>query len=304
MNNKDISKQGYKNNSPYRNSPYLFINSPEGVITMNNVDKPLLVKDLEYNETKVLKPNSGNHTFKGTNMLEIPLNNNYENNKDMNMFNNPSNKKLWKELFDRAKMKMGGYAMPNEIIEKTITDYTKKKGGFIIDLNYGKRLPFLENKQDGGEVNEPNTNDFSPQVQNKNGSTFEDWIASAITNEALPENIKDELDYFKRDEKSRSKLNTDYAKKYMPDVYAYWQDNNTSVPVINDFETRKVTEDRGGVKMQYGGYTSQNDYVANKQMQTSNNYTQGTRIRYKSGGTIKEGVIKSYNSQTGKIQLY
>ena len=44
--NNDVSKQGYKFNSPYRNHPYLVIDSKEGVITMDGVNKTLVVTDV------------------------------------------------------------------------------------------------------------------------------------------------------------------------------------------------------------------------------------------------------------------
>lgn len=53
-----ISELGYKDNSPYKNAKQLPIYSPNGTITMNNVSKPLMVTDIDNNETRILNPNS------------------------------------------------------------------------------------------------------------------------------------------------------------------------------------------------------------------------------------------------------
>jgi len=68
MNNqKDISKQGYKRNSPYKDKPYLDIHTPNGIIDMTDVDIPLLANNV------VLEPNSGLHKFDIDMVREIPL---------------------------------------------------------------------------------------------------------------------------------------------------------------------------------------------------------------------------------------
>lgn len=71
--NYDKSKQGYKDNSPYKNNKSNDIESPTGKITMDNVSVPLIVKDLDYNEQRILKPNSGVHQFKGNRFRETKL---------------------------------------------------------------------------------------------------------------------------------------------------------------------------------------------------------------------------------------
>lgn len=40
---------------------------------MDNVSIPLIVKDLDYNEQYILKPNSGIHQFKGTRFRESKI---------------------------------------------------------------------------------------------------------------------------------------------------------------------------------------------------------------------------------------
>src|SRR6478736_2065317 len=68
------SVMGYANNSPYRNSPYLDIETPEGLITMENTDIDLLGVD-NTGHAKVMKANSKNpYKFPGNKVKEIPLN--------------------------------------------------------------------------------------------------------------------------------------------------------------------------------------------------------------------------------------
>ena len=64
---KDISRQGYKDNSPYKDRPYLDIHTPNGIIDMTDVSIPLLANNV------ILQPNSGLHKFDETMIREIPL---------------------------------------------------------------------------------------------------------------------------------------------------------------------------------------------------------------------------------------
>jgi hypothetical protein len=67
------SKLGYSKRSPYRDSPYLDIFTPEGTIDMSNTDIPLMATD-ETGYSKLLQPYSGMHQFNGTNVREVPYN--------------------------------------------------------------------------------------------------------------------------------------------------------------------------------------------------------------------------------------
>ncbi len=71
---EDISRQGYKDDSPYRNNPSNTIyGTPEGTsITMDNVSKRLYATDNEGN-SQILEPNSGVHYFPGSIVKEIPM---------------------------------------------------------------------------------------------------------------------------------------------------------------------------------------------------------------------------------------
>lgn len=64
---KDISKHGYKDDSPYKDRPYLDIHTPNGIIDMTGVSIPLLANNV------ILGPNSGLHKFDTTMVREIPM---------------------------------------------------------------------------------------------------------------------------------------------------------------------------------------------------------------------------------------
>ena len=69
-----ISKLGYSRFSPYRNSPFLDIKSPNGLIDMSNTDIPLLGIGLQTGTKKLLPPVSGVHSFPGNKEIrEIPI---------------------------------------------------------------------------------------------------------------------------------------------------------------------------------------------------------------------------------------
>jgi hypothetical protein len=69
----DISKQGYKDNSPYRNNPFNIIQgTSQGTpITMDGVSQRLYATDGQT--SKILEPNSGKHFFSGPVVKEIPI---------------------------------------------------------------------------------------------------------------------------------------------------------------------------------------------------------------------------------------
>lgn len=63
------SQLGFSVGSPYRNNPYLKINTPDGKITMDNTDIPLFAHD-ELGNAKYMAPYSGEHTFPGKQVYE------------------------------------------------------------------------------------------------------------------------------------------------------------------------------------------------------------------------------------------
>lgn len=64
---------GYAENSPFRNAPYLDIQTPEGLITMENTPHDLLGID-NLGNVQMMKANTKNpYKFKGTQVREIPL---------------------------------------------------------------------------------------------------------------------------------------------------------------------------------------------------------------------------------------
>lgn len=72
------SIMGYAHNSPFRNNPFLDINTPEGLITMENTPIDLLGIDNLGNTKKMKAGSKKQYKFPGTMVREIPLNNPYQ----------------------------------------------------------------------------------------------------------------------------------------------------------------------------------------------------------------------------------
>jgi hypothetical protein len=67
----DKSVMGYRDDSPYKNEPYLDINTPTGEIDMSETGVSL------YANGKLLKPYSGKHKFNTSKVREVPVNNSW-----------------------------------------------------------------------------------------------------------------------------------------------------------------------------------------------------------------------------------
>ena len=68
MNKKeDISRMGYRDDSPYREEPFLDINTPSGMIDMSQTGIPLFANG------QLLPPYSGQHNMGTTNVREVPV---------------------------------------------------------------------------------------------------------------------------------------------------------------------------------------------------------------------------------------
>ena len=106
----DIQKQGYKDNSPYRNRRYIDIYSNN--ITMDGVSQPLRVKT-DRGEERILEPNSGEYYFPGANVVrEMPL-------RDTPLYFSPSSRGL-------TKYQTGGflpmYEEGGDVSEENVTE--------------------------------------------------------------------------------------------------------------------------------------------------------------------------------------
>lgn len=66
------SKYGYKSQSPYRNSPYLDIHTPQGTITMEDVPHDIIGITPE-GEVQYMKANSGDYRFNSSKVREYPV---------------------------------------------------------------------------------------------------------------------------------------------------------------------------------------------------------------------------------------
>ncbi len=64
---------GYAENSPYRNAPYLDIQTPEGLITMENTPIDLMGIDNLGNVKKMKAKSKNPYKFPGTQVREIPM---------------------------------------------------------------------------------------------------------------------------------------------------------------------------------------------------------------------------------------
>lgn len=72
------SLMGYASNSPYRNNPYLDINTPEGLITMENTPVDLVGIDNLGNIKKMKAGSKKQYKFPGNQVREIPVGNPYQ----------------------------------------------------------------------------------------------------------------------------------------------------------------------------------------------------------------------------------
>ena len=72
MDKKTKSEMGYRDDSPYRNEPFIDINTPNGLIDMSNTGRRLKATDSEGN-TKILERYSGMHQFEPGIVREEPV---------------------------------------------------------------------------------------------------------------------------------------------------------------------------------------------------------------------------------------
>ncbi len=101
-------------------------------------------------------------TVNGDLIIEQKLNNLNDNNMIDIKKDKPTDSILWNTIFNKNKLKHGGYMHPEEIINNSITEYTKKKGGWI-----------LSKYQDGGKINK----DVAPDP---NGGNYESYVKPPV----------------------------------------------------------------------------------------------------------------------------
>ena len=78
---RSINKLGYKDISPYKDSPYLDIHSPSGAITMKGVSTPLLAIT-DQGERRMMYPGE-EHQFNSKLIREIPMRRYYQGGGEM-----------------------------------------------------------------------------------------------------------------------------------------------------------------------------------------------------------------------------
>ncbi len=154
MNN--ISKLGYSRYSPYRNSPFLDIKSPSGLIDMSNTDIPLLGIGLQTGVIKPLLPGTGLHSFPGDKVIrEIKL-------PKIEFQYGGSTPQEWekqirdveKEIGDPSKWTMKEYNKLQDILNqykfwrqntkegKAVIDYSNEPNEYIVPLPMHLRKSF------------------------------------------------------------------------------------------------------------------------------------------------------------------
>lgn len=101
---QSINKLGYKDISPYKNSPYLDIQSPSGAITMKGVSTPLLAIT-DQGERRMMYPGE-EHQFNSKLIREIPMRRYYQGGGEMQEA----------QMQEMAQQQQSGQPQPGEII--------------------------------------------------------------------------------------------------------------------------------------------------------------------------------------------
>lgn len=91
-----------------------------------------------------------------------------------------------------------------------------------------------------------------------------------------------------------------YSNQYDSDYGQYTQSNTPINPKLGSIDYYKQVMQSGGRISRF----NQLDNEMNKVNQDKPKYQTGQRIKYKMGGNIKEGVVKSYDKSNGNITLY
>lgn len=268
-----ISKLGYKNNSPFKDYNKLNINSPNGIINMDNVDKRLLGIGNNTGEIKILEPNSGDYKFNDTSITEIPM--------DNSNLPLPSNNKLWKTVFNKTKLKYGGILEKNHLINYAHDEYIKKKGGYLLDREQ------LSKYQEGGEISPIN----NIKVTDDNLTS---WIFNLKNSKSeIPDSVKDELKIFAGDDKSLSSLDIDFIRTAMPNTYKLYNSPDYKNKIN---EKPNLMKNGGEIPLII------NDFVKNNTSLKSG-ILPNTKVKYRKGGVIRTGIVKGYNPETGDYTL-
>lgn len=313
------SQLGYKRYSPFKHEPSLKINTPNGSITMDEVDVPLLAKGVNSGEVRVLPPNSGEHYFNDTEIIETPITN-------MNNMK-PSNTKLWEKIFKNTKLKYGGVVERNELINAAHDEYIKQKGGYIISKDQYKILQ-------GGGYTDSSTGE--PLIVDDN---LNDWLLQLKNSkqyEYLPSEIKDELKIFASNPDEINNLDKEFIQVAMPNTFQLFNMKSknpvnivSSDPSMLEEAQEIQNKEMKGISpsspvseikplintspvMQKGGYVKEspadviNSFTKARILANSTPapIAPNTKIKYKLGGQIKEGIVKSYNPATNKYILY
>ena len=180
---QDISRQGYKDNSPYKNAEELIINSPSGKITMDGVGKSLMVESNTGQQT-ILPRNSGTHQLQGTQFKEKPIMQDGGN--KPNIYSEKTIKET-KEWFNSLTKEQ----------KEAVNSFSKFNNGLQI-FNTGKDLHDAKDTfQNGGKINNNmKTDEYSNG--GTNSELFKAWYtrySSATGNSPNPYEKEHYYDY-------------------------------------------------------------------------------------------------------------
>ena len=124
MANKKVDKKsimGYRDDSQYRNEPFIDINTPTGFIDMSKTGMPLLANG------QLLPPYSGQHDMGTTKVREVP----FANGGSMESIDEPKkpvNKKK-KKVEDALLKYMNEYGITNPYMQQALMGVVMAEGG-------------------------------------------------------------------------------------------------------------------------------------------------------------------------------
>lgn len=193
----DKSKMGYRDDSPYRNEPFIDINTPTGIIDMSATGTPL------YANGKLLEPYSGQHDMGTTQVREVPVQ--FAAGGPMNALpvgdeNNPPKKKpskeksskldgltdstkaFWGELATKFNLNEGdinsAFRTPEQGVGKNAST-SKHNIGEALDINpkYTNVYKWLNNTKEGLDLmvkyNMGIIDETNPEIMKATGATGE-----------------------------------------------------------------------------------------------------------------------------------
>lgn len=184
-----ISELGYKDNSPFKNNPFLDINSPNGSITMQNVSTPLLGVD-NLGNVKTMFPNK-EYGFPGSTITEMPLA------KNGGLIKRADGSYSKHGLWDSIRENKGSGKKPTSQMLEQERKISKQEGGYINPfMQQGgmskSNYDFLfgdDDEEENTPIAAPSTQDIDNLQQEREQFNQEklDWTNQKQYDEAMQE---------------------------------------------------------------------------------------------------------------------